>query len=218
MEWLGLQPLARAPVQSLPSEAEVLQMIWGHLNSDFSRFRGMASISCRLVGGKTICLSEDRGSCGGAENACFLFKVKEPYVKAGIPVFDTDTHCLRKLTNLKSCFDKKRRNRNIKLEDKTAYIQKLSSTTLCLLPEDWERRIKAEAFMTGGQNRERVNAVQDYFGIAATRSALIQQESDLVKQARQAWKNRGQEGQSRERGEGLGERGGSVESGRPAWY
>ena len=46
-------------------------------------------------------------------------------MEAGIPVFDNDTHCLRTVTNLKTCFDKKRRNKNIKIEDKTAFIQKL---------------------------------------------------------------------------------------------
>jgi hypothetical protein len=70
---------------------------------------------------------------------------------------------------LKATFDKKRRNRKISGQDKTAFIQKLSSTTLCLLPEDWERRIRVEVFLTGALNRERINLVRDYIGAAATR-------------------------------------------------
>ena len=169
MEWLGLEHLGRAPANSLPSEAEVLQLIWGHLNGNFSRFRGMASISCRLEDRKAICLNQVEGSCGGGETACLLYKVKERWTEAGIPIFDYDTHCLRTLTTLKTTFDKKRRNRKINIEDKTAYIQKLSSTTLCLLPEDWEHRIRAEGFLTSALNRERINLVQDYIGVAATR-------------------------------------------------
>ena len=53
MEWLGLLPLSRAPALSLPSEVEVLQMIWGHVNSNFTGFRGIASICCKLVGGSS---------------------------------------------------------------------------------------------------------------------------------------------------------------------
>ena len=85
MEWLGLLPLSRAPALSLPSEVEVLQMIWGHVNSNFTGFRGIASICCKLVGGKAICLNGDAGSCGGGQAACLLFKVKEPWVEPGIP-------------------------------------------------------------------------------------------------------------------------------------
>ena len=169
MEWLGLQQLGRAPVKSLPSEGEALQMIWGHVDGNFTRFRGMSSISCRIEDRKAICLNNVEGSCGGADNACLLYKVKERWTEAGIPIFDFDKDCLRTLTTLKATFDKKRRNKKISGQDKTAFIQKLSSTTLCLLPEDWDRRIKAEVFLTGALNRERINLVRDYIGAAATR-------------------------------------------------
>ena len=169
MEWLGLEPLTRAPINSLASQAEVLQILWGHLDGDFSRFRGMASISCRLVERKAICLLGINGSCGGEETACFLYKIKQHWVEAGIPIFDSDASCLRSLTTLKINFDKKRRSKKLKPEDKNSFIQKLISTTFCLLPEDWERRIKAELFHTAAFNRERINIVQDYIGVAATR-------------------------------------------------
>ena len=189
-------------------------MIWGHVNSNLTGFRGIASICCKLVGGKAICLNGDAGSCGGGQAACLLFKVKEPWVEPGIPVFDVDTQCLRTLTTLKNTFDKKRRNKNIKIEDKTAYIQKLSSTTLCLLPEDWEWRIMSEAFLTSAHNRERVNAVQDYIGIAATRSAIMDPESEFIRRGRRAWRNKEvQEEEPRDMRELGGVMEGSIEPG-----
>ena len=109
MEWLGLEPLARAPINSLASQAEVLQILWGHLDGDFSRFRGMGSISCRVVERKAICLKGVEGSCGGGETACLLYKIKERWIEAGIPIFDSDASCLRSLTTLKTNFDKKKR-------------------------------------------------------------------------------------------------------------
>ena len=159
-----------------------------------------------MAGGKAICLKEDVGSCGGGVAACLLYKVKERWVESGIPVFDNDSHCLRAVTNLKNSFDKKKRNKKISIEDKTAFIKKLSSTTLCLLPEDWERRIKAEAFLTGGQNRERINAVLDYIGIAATRSAIIEPESEYIKRGRRAWNNEEVQGGELDHNEDVGTR------------
>ena len=76
---LGLPPLGRAPPDSLLSEAEVLQLIWGHVAS-FIGYQGIASSCCTVQGRRAICLTGAAGSCGGAEMACLLYKIKERWL------------------------------------------------------------------------------------------------------------------------------------------
>jgi hypothetical protein len=45
---LGLLPLGQAPAGSLPSEAKVLRLVWGHV-PDFNGFRGIGT-RCEVVG------------------------------------------------------------------------------------------------------------------------------------------------------------------------
>ena len=53
---LGLEPLDQAPIQSLPSEADIIRLIWGHVGSNFKGFRGMTSICCNVEDRRGICL------------------------------------------------------------------------------------------------------------------------------------------------------------------
>ena len=135
---LELEPLAQAPAGSLPSEAECLQLIWGHVNSNFSGFKGVASISCKVVGRKSIC--PEPGGCVVLGNHCLLFKVKERWVESGFPTFLLDKHIIRKLVNLKASFDKKKNNPRIKAEEKERFVNKLK-TTFGLGKDNLERTI-----------------------------------------------------------------------------
>ena len=164
---LELEPLAQALAGSLPSEAECLQLIWGHVNSNFSGFKGVASISCKVVGRKSI--FPKPGGWVELGNHCLLFKVKERWVESGFPTFLLDKHIIRKLINLKASFDKKKNNPRIKAEEKERFVNKLKTTTMNLAPLDWERTILREQFLTASTNRERVRVLQDYIGDQATR-------------------------------------------------
>ena len=103
--FLGLEPLGQAPPGRVVSEAEAIQLIWGHVNSDFRGFRGIAGVSCKLSGRKSVCL--ESGGCRERGVPCLVFKVKEQWVEAGIPTFNEDRQIISKLSNLKSLFDKK---------------------------------------------------------------------------------------------------------------
>ena len=164
---LELEPLDRAPAGSLPSEAECIQLIWGHVNSNFSGFKGVASVSCKMVGRKTVCL--DSGGCVELGIHCLLYKVKERWVESGFPIYLIDNHIVRKLVNLKASFDKKKNNVRLKAEEKARFVNHLQTTTMNLAPLDWERQILREQFLTGTTNRERIQVLQDFIGETATR-------------------------------------------------
>ena len=164
---LELDPINWAYLGSLPSEAQAIQLLWGHVNSNFVGFQGVASVSCRIVARKSIC--QKPGGCVEKENPCLLFKVKQPWIDAGFPIHNCDSQIIRKIINLKASFDKKRRNTKLKNEDKVVFVNKLKNTTLNLAPLDWQRVILREQFLTSNTNRERIQVLEDYIGEGATR-------------------------------------------------
>ena len=182
---LGLEPLGQAPPGIVVSEAEAIQLIWGHVNSDFRGFRGIAGVSCKLSGRKSVCL--ESGGCRERGVPCLMFKVKEQWVEAGIPTFNEDRQIISKLSNLKSLFDKKRNNKKLSNQNKQIFLDKLQHTTLNLAPVDWEDRIKREKFLSAAVNAERIRVVKDYIGKDSTRSAEILPESPARKEGRLAW-------------------------------
>ena len=164
---LGFEPLNHAPLQKLPSEADVIRLIWGHVNSNFRGFQGISSICCRIKDRQGICLSKDQESCGGQNVACLLYKVKERWIEAGFPITERDDHIILKITALKKKFDmnkKKFDRKTANEEEKLACKQKFINTTFSLVPVDWKHRIMADSFLTSATNRERVRVLQDYVG------------------------------------------------------
>jgi hypothetical protein len=196
---LGLAPLGQAPAGSLPSEAEVIQLLWGHV-PDFKGFRGVGSVCCSVVWRaetrerRAICLDVAVGGCGGQESPCLLFKVKERWEEAGIPTFDNDCNIITKISSLKAALEKKRKNK-LTEEQKQQYIDKLMTTTFNLAPSDWERRIRRETFRMNFTNVERIRIVLDYIGPEATRSVPIPAESTGMRNLRRSLQaGRGQAG------------------------
>lgn len=49
---LGLQPLDQAPLNKLPSEADTIRLMWGHVGSSFRGFQGITSVSCSVEKGR----------------------------------------------------------------------------------------------------------------------------------------------------------------------
>ena len=164
---LALEPLDRAPAGSLPSLAECIQLLWGHVNSNFSGFQGVASACCKIVGRKAVCL--EPGGCVELGIHCLLFKVKERWVEGGFPTFVMDNDIVRKLKTLKATFDKMKNNPRVKAEEKAKFVNKLQTTTMNLAPLGWERIILREQFLTSSTNRERIRVLQDFIGKTATR-------------------------------------------------
>jgi len=161
---LGMEPLGRAPIQSLPSEADTIRLIWGHVDSNFKGFRGISSICCNVEDRRGICLLGKPGSCGGQDSPCLLFKVKERWVEAGFPIVDIDNKIIYKLTNLKKKFDKKKGDRKLNQEEKVEFNQQLAKTTFSLAPVDWKQRIMADSFLLSATKKDRVRVLLDYVG------------------------------------------------------
>ena len=78
---------------------------------------------------KGICI--DQGGCQ-EETPCLLVQVKLCWTNAGFSYFDSDIQIFVKIVNLKQNFDKKRRNKRIKENQKQEYRQKFQNTTLNL--------------------------------------------------------------------------------------
>ena len=182
--FLGLEPLEQAPPGRVVSEAEAIQLIWGHVNSNFRGFRGISEVSCKLSGRKSVCL--ESGGCREKGAPCLLYKIKVQWMEAGIPTFDEDRQIITKLSALKSSFDKKKKNTKLSNQNKQIYIDKLKQTTFNLAPVDWEDRIRREKFLSAAANLERIRIVKDYIGKESTRSAEILPESAARKEGRLA--------------------------------
>ena len=164
---LGLQPLLRAPLLKLPSEADIIRLVWGHVGSNFRGYRGVNSISCTIKDRRGVCQLGEEGSCSIQNTPCLLFKVKERWLKAGFPMIDSDQKILMKITALKEKFDKKKRTFNQKkmtVEEQVKFSQELANRTFSIAPSDWKQRMLADSFLTSSTNKERIRVMLDYVG------------------------------------------------------
>ena len=169
---LGLEPLQRAPPNKLPSEADVIRLLWGQVASNFRGFRGITSICCRVKDRRGVCQLGEQESCGLQNLPCLLFKVKERWLDAGFPVMDSDQQIMFKLTALKEKFDKLKKKfmqKRMKNEEQLNLNQELASTTFSLAPTNGKQRILADRFLTSSTNKERIRVLLDYIGDEVTR-------------------------------------------------
>ena len=165
--------LLQAPPAKLPSEANAIQLIWGQVDSNFRGFQGVKSICCRVQGPANS--KEKRGICrlqGGCmenESPCLLFKIKERYLEASLPILDNDYHIIQKITKLNDGFLIKKRNTRLADEAKEEYVNKLRRTTLNLAPADFKRRIRGDQILSAVQHYQKITLMEDYVGPNATR-------------------------------------------------
>ena len=95
--------------------------------------------------------------------------MKEHWEKSKLPLKDDDKDILRYMEKVKNMFDKKKRNKRLKEEDKAEYLASLNSTTLNMAPLDWEKRILGDNVLPRDWKKEKIALLADYIGPQATR-------------------------------------------------
>ena len=188
--FLGVEPLDRAPVGSLPSQYDLVCMMWGHV-TDFKGFQGFRN---HKIEGELVCCSisreTERGRCGeeggclGRGLPCLLAKLKERWEEAGLPIKDRDHHIIEILTKLKADFDKLKRKKFNNEESKQEAINKLKMKTVNLAPIDWKTRIMSDRILWAQAKADKVELLDDYIGPMATWSAHVRPESEPCQAAR----------------------------------
>ena len=147
------------------------------------------------VGGKPVCCTISRetrrGRCGEEDGCfqedqpCLLAKVKERWEKGRLPLRDRDDHIIDIMTTVKKDFDKLRKKKFPSEEMRQEAINRLKMKTVNLAPTDWRTRIMSDHVLWARAKADKVNLLEDYIGLTATRSALVTPESDHCIAARQ---------------------------------
>ena len=189
--FLGVEPLDRAPEGSLPSQFDLICMIWGHVRD----FRGFQGLKNHKVEGKLVCCTISRetrrgrcgeeGGCLERDQPCLLAKVKERWEEARFPIRDRDDNIIDIMTTLKKDFEKLRKKKFSSEEMRQEATNRLKMKTVNLAPTDWRTRIMSDHVLWAQAKADKVELLEDYIGLSATRSALVRPESDHCIAARQ---------------------------------
>ena len=172
--------ITNAPAKKLPSEEDFLLMLYNE--SSMGRgFRGVESVCCKLVQLDASC--EMEGGCVEGGVPCLLSKMKITWNVAAIPL-KSDFNILRILKRIKEKFDKKKINKRLSENNRQAFIDGLRRTTVNLAKEDYEKLINADTLISQTMHAAKIALVKDYIGPIATRSVMVEEEPEVIKNRR----------------------------------
>ena len=185
---LDVPGLLRAPPEKLPSKENLFQLVHHHLNYQLVGFQGFSSISCRMVIQRdrriavcqvlasgldiviTLNVQNDEG-CAARGAPCLLFKVKERWINAGLPLKE-DHNIISLLTKTWKEFTNQRRNMARMTEEKKVRLRAGWAVTVNLAPEGWEAIIRSDWHSNAAEHTRKINMLKDYIGRNATRYFL----------------------------------------------
>ena len=142
---------------------------------------------------------QDPEGCVARADFCLLYKAKERWLDAGLPVKE-DHNIILLMTKIWKDFVDQKKHLTRLTEEKKARLRASWSGTLNLAPDRWEALIRADWHTTAAQHNTKINILEDYIGLDASRyyertsscfvcilisrSILVSPESDMVRRAR----------------------------------
>ena len=111
----------------------------------------------------------EEGGCQTTGNPCFLYKLKEAWIKANFPIVK-DTIILKKILQLKKEYqERKWREARMTPEESADYRDYMEATTFNLSIPAWREEIRQDMLLTDEEREAKVATLEDFIGDEATR-------------------------------------------------
>ena len=104
-----------------------------------------------------------------------------------------DYSILRILKSTKAAYDKLRGRKHLTVEEKMPLVEEMTSSTLDLAAKDWKKFINQDQSLSASWRREKIQYLEDFIGISATRTARLK-DLGFVKQMA-LWERREKDGE-----------------------
>lgn len=160
IRFLG-RPISVLEEDHLPSKGDILCFLYGYQGNNLNGFKGISSISSSV---KTGC--RGHGGCVAKEKKCFLYLVTELWQKAGFPLLE-DKYIIQTVEGVKVLHLNMIKKSRSEMEKEN--LNKVMLETVNFAPPNYVERIKCDIFLSPVDKTTKVEVLQDYIGIAATR-------------------------------------------------
>ena len=121
---------------------------------------------------KKRCVCEKEGGCVEQGEPCLMYRSKERWIEAGMPIRDDDKDIVTMLVKVKKKFDAKKnydKKGKFKEEAKAKFIRDLETTTMNLAPRNWRERIQGDKVMRAEARQRKAAVLEDFVGCNSTR-------------------------------------------------
>lgn len=118
------------------------------------------------------CICEQDGGCVEQGEPCLMFRSKERWTEAGMPIRDEDKDIVTLLVKVKKKFDAKKnydKKGKFNKESKEKFINELETTTMNLAPRNWRERIQGDKALRAEVRQRKAAVLEDFIGCNSTR-------------------------------------------------
>ena len=152
-----LPPLDAPPPGSLPSEADLIRLLYGQSPNP-----------CKVKKSKSICL--EGGGCQESGDHCLLFKMKNSWTEKGLPLKERDDDIVKVISKVKERLRKVKKNLSkMGEEEKQRHAGSFRGTTVNLGPANIREKITSEWHLPTRIKTSLLKIVEDYLGKKASR-------------------------------------------------